>query len=149
MPTDVFELVEQPVVTYNLIKVGNTPVTLSGSGRCSFKSPYNNVSITFTPQKPLIQWLVKVTPANAAYDIDVGVLAAQRTNLLAQQYTVNFTLTDSILTQGEGNYRISLYAQNASKAWDVTYFFVGNGEDNFYINNTVGDKLEVPVVKDI
>ena len=66
-------LLLQSLITYSSITVNNKSIDLSGSGKVSFKAPYNAINITFTPTNSSLSYYeVRITAANADYDIGVG-----------------------------------------------------------------------------
>jgi len=65
-----------PLVTYNSITIGSTDITLSSTGRVSFNPPYNRIDVVMTPTNcSLSYYEVRITAADAAWDIETGTLA--------------------------------------------------------------------------
>jgi hypothetical protein len=141
-----------PSVKYNSIKLNGTNISLSGSCKASFVSPYNKITVSMTPSTSLSYYEVRVTKSNEAYDIGVGQLAYYATNVAgntAKTFDINVNSTN--FTGGSGTYRISLYAQNAADySWDVTYLFMvipSSGSTNQLFAPKGSDGLEVSVIK--
>lgn len=134
-----------PVVTYTSIKLGSADVTLGNNFKASFVAPYNKLVVKFKSDVSLSSWMARVTKMNDDYDIDLGVKAAGDINLAANtEYTKEIDINNINFSEGDGNYRISLYSQSSiSHEWDVYYIFTTIG----YIFKTA-DNEEFNVLSD-
>lgn len=121
-----------PLVTYNSISINGKSVALSNSCKASFEAPYNKININLTPTNcSLSQYEVRVTQADANYDIGVGQLAYWDTNIENNKaYTFQIDINATNFIYGDGTYRISLYARSSvDGSWDMAYlFFVVEGQ---------------------
>lgn len=147
-----------PVVTYKSVKLGNkisgtdilmqnTSQETSSHTRVSYNAPYNKIYVTFRPSVSLSYYEVRVTQANADWDIGVGALAWYGTNITSQadtEFEININNTNFV---SDGLYRVSFYAQNSvDSSWDVSYFMISG--DNFEFRPSDHDKFGVTTARE-
>ena len=140
---------ETPIVTYSSITINGVSIALSGSCKASFNPPYNRIDVTIIPTScSLSYYEVRVTKADAAHDIGVGALAYWATNLAkSQAHDFQIPVNSSVFSEGDGDYRISLYARNAiDGSWDVTYLLFTVGGELFKPSDSSG--FEVLTVRE-
>jgi len=141
-----------PQVDYKALTVNGVNYLTSNAVKVSFVPPYNTVSITFRPNVLLNRYIVNATYGDAAYDIDVGkrLVAAPGGSITSipstQDTTVSFEVNSTNFDQGDGLYRISLYAQSAvDYSWDVSYILLTVSNDTFVPSD--GGTFEVLTTK--
>ena len=97
---------------------------LSESIKVSFKSGFNTIKYSITPDETILKYLVRVTKDSEDYDVDTGELLYYATNISPNTSTnITLTIDNTVFTKGDGIYRISMYAWNGV-VWDCTYLFI-------------------------
>ena len=150
-------LFETSLVRYDSIKIHNTEVTLDGTYRVSFSPPYNKVEITFSLlESSLSYYEVRVTRETDPYGIGVGTLAQRPSgeklslsNLaLNHSHTISIAVCPEVFNQGDGVYRVSLYAKSAlDGTWDVTYLLFTISDGYLYTSDglVIGVGTDQPI----
>lgn len=118
-------MVTAPIMEYNLSINGQSIIVNDTSSiRASFNPPYNVISGTFKSTNiSLSRFEVRVTAADADYDIDLGTRPYYIvSNISANSvHKFSFEINKENFNLGNINYRISLYARSAlDGTWDVT-----------------------------
>ena len=143
---------EKPVLSYSSISIkkmstaaAQTDVSVAigadNGGTVSFVSPYNQISITFTPNVSLSYYEARVTLAtDDSYDVGVGELAYSWNTITGNQpFSFSLPINSSTFAHGPGKYRICLYAQSAlNHVWDVTYLMLTVTDDIFASSDADG-----------
>lgn len=84
---------------------------LSESIKVSFKSGFNTIKYSITPDETILKYLVRVTKDSEDYDVDTGELLYYATNISPNTSTnITLTIDNTVFTKGDGIYRISMYA---------------------------------------
>lgn len=115
---------DTPNLKYNSIKltyvsdaVHTVDVGLSGKCKAAISKPSqgktNYITVSFTPDKALTYYGVRITQKDEDYDIDLGTRAYSAVNLPANRtHTFSIQINTDNFKYGGTEYRISLYAQN-------------------------------------
>lgn len=92
-------------------------ITFSVSGnKISAKSGFDSISVTFSCNVQYQAFECRATKAGASYGVGIGTLVASfSTTPAGTQRT--FEVYDDFLTKGDGQYRVSLYAQADDGTW--------------------------------
>lgn len=99
--------------------------TVSGN-KVSAVTGYDHISVTFSADIAYTQCEVRATLWNAEYGRGVGrLIAAFSTTPASTQRT--FEVYDTDLLSGEGDYRISIYAQSEDGGWNDNCLFIPSG----------------------
>lgn len=101
--------------------------TVSGTVLSAQKG-YDAITVTFSPDIACTAFECRATPLGAAYGRGVGTLVASFAATPAG-VTRSFEIYDEYLTAGDGDYRISLYAQGQDGSWNDNCAFVPGGAD--------------------
>lgn len=87
----------------------------------SDESGYNSISVTFSSDVEYIAFECRATKADAEWGLGIGTLVAAFSQTPAG-VNRTFEVYDTFLTNGDGVYRITLYAQGTDGTWnDMTY----------------------------
>lgn len=89
-------------------------------------SGYDHISVTFSSDIAYQQFECRATKAGQTYGRGVGRLVASFSYTPAGT-SRTFEVYDTDLLNGEGEYRISLYAQSEDGGWNDNYGFIPSG----------------------
>ena len=100
-------------------------ILLSSNTRAALGSS-NKITVKFTANSALSEWQVRITKAENDYGVDNGTKVCYRTNIATgAEIEENIPLTSTYFNEGDGVYRVSLFAQRSFDGlWDVTYIFM-------------------------
>lgn len=116
-------------------------VELSGAIRVSFNDGFNTIKYSITPDETILKYVVRVTKEPGDYDVNTGEVLHYSTNISPNKATeITLTVDSNTFKEGDGMYRISMYAWNGV-AWDHTYLFVCS--DGYFFIPADSDGLEV------
>lgn len=101
-----------PQLTFSI--TGNKVSTVSG---------YNHIDVTFSSDIAYVQFECRATKAGESYGRGVGRLVASFSATPAG-VSRTFEVYDTDLVNGEGEYRIGLYAQSEDGGWNDNYGFI-------------------------
>ena len=87
---------------------------------------FNSATVTFSSNLPYTQFQCRATKAGEAYGVDVGTLVASFSYTPAGTQRT-FEIYDEFLLQGDGDYRISLFALGEDGAWNDNHLFLPSG----------------------
>lgn len=138
-----------PLIDYKSIKINDKDVLLGDECKASFSSPYNLIEIRLSSLNYSISYYeIRVTKDGDEYDIGVGNRIYWTSNLETDKiYYIPLSVNEENFNQGDGVYRISLYARNAlDGSWDVTYIFCTIANDMFTLAD--GSSFDVLTVRD-
>lgn len=103
-------------------------VTFTASGsRLSGAEGFNNISVTAQMEADSQAFECRATKAGADYGLGKGALIASFSFTPANTPR-QFDIYDSYLTAGDGEYRISLYAQGMDGSWNDNHGFIPSGQ---------------------
>jgi len=99
-------------------------LTFSITGtKVSAVSGYNHIDVTFSSDIAYVQFECRATKAGESYGRGVGRLVASFSTTPAG-VSRTFEVYDTDLVNGEGEYRIGLYAQSEDGGWNDNYAFI-------------------------
>ena len=102
-------------------------LTFSTTGvKISSVAGYNHISVTFTSDIAYVAFECRATLSGAEYGRGVGRLIASFSTTPAG-VSRTFEVYDNDLLSGEGDYRISLYAQSEDGGWNDNHAFIPSG----------------------
>ena len=99
--------------------------TVSGN-KISDVSGFDHISVTFFSDIAYVQCEVRATKLADAYGRGVGRLIAAFSTTPAETART-FEVYDSDLVNGEGEYRISIYAESADGGWNDNHALLPSG----------------------
>ena len=102
-------------------------LTYSVSGeKISGQSPYDRIIVAFTSDIAYTAFECRATKAGEPYGVGRGTLIASfsRTPAGVQR---QFEVYDDFLVHGDGEYRVSLFAQGEDGSWNDNYGFIPSG----------------------
>lgn len=99
-------------------------LTFSISGtKVSAVSGYNHIDVSFSSDIAYTQFECRATKAGESYGRGVGRLVASF-SMTPAGTSRTFEVYDTDLVNGEGEYRIGLYAQSEDGGWNDNYAFI-------------------------
>ena len=106
-------------------------VTYTVSGhKISDEAGFNFISVRFQSDIPYIAFECRATKVGEEYGIGKGALVASFSSTPAQTVRT-FEVYDSYLLQGDGEYRISLFAQSEEGAWNDNFPYIPLGSSSY------------------
>lgn len=94
--------------------------------KISAVSGFDFMQVTFYADSSYKQFECRATKAGSDWGLGIGSLIATFSQTPANT-SRTFEVYDDFLTNGDGEYRISLYVQGEDGAWNDTYGFVTSG----------------------
>ena len=150
----------QPVLTYSLTwGTGNIYQKLSGKTYTDANGNMvdcSNLTVTFSSSTYFKKFYATAVKDGNNYGFENDILVDIRTNnptgILLHELTArnantnfNFTInTTSLLSNGDGVYRIGLYAQDNNGIWNYEYFLLDISNNQLMSSNQY--YLQVPVI---
>ena len=104
-------------------------------GKVSAVSGYDHISVTFSSDIAYTSFECRATKAGENYGRGVGRLIASFSTTPAGT-SRTFEVYDDDLVNGEGEYRISLYAQSEDGGWNDNYAFIPSGSTGMQTNDS-------------
>ena len=102
-------------------------LTFSITGnKVSAVSGFDHIDVTFTSDIPYQAFECRATKSGSNYGRGVGRLVASFSTTPANT-SRTFEVYDDDLVNGEGEYRISLYAQSQDGGWNDNHAFIPSG----------------------
>lgn len=102
-------------------------LTFSVSGNLiSDEAGFDSITVTFQSDIPYQAFQCRATKAGEPYGVGKGVLVASFSQTPANTQRT-FEVYDDFLLHGDGDYRISLFAQGADGAWNDNYYYIPVG----------------------
>lgn len=99
-------------------------LTFSVTGnKISATSGYDSITVKFTSDIAYQAFQCRATKDGEEYGVGKGVLIASFSSTPALTER-SFEVYDDFLTNGDGTYRISLYAQGADGSWNDNHAFI-------------------------
>ena len=112
-------------------------ITFSVTGsKISSVTGFDYVSVTFSSDIPYVQCEVRATKNGATYGRGVGRLVAAFSATPAAT-SRTFEVYDTDLVNGEGDYRISIYAQSQDGGWNDNHKFIPSGSAGLITANSL------------
>lgn len=106
-------------------------LTYTVSGRkISDEAGFNFISVRFQSDIPYIAFECRATKVGEEYGVGKGALVASFSSTPAQTERT-FEVYDSYLVQGDGEYRISLFAQSEEGAWNDNFPYIPLGSSSY------------------
>lgn len=103
----------------------NITFTATGS-KVSSVSGYRYIGVIFSADIAYTQCEIRATKAGDAWGRGVGRLVASFSATPAST-SRTFEVYDTDLVSGDGDYRISIYAQSADGGWNDNYLLIPSG----------------------
>ncbi|CZT57898.1 hypothetical protein [Solibaculum mannosilyticum] len=103
-------------------------VTFSHSGdKLSNKSGFDKITVTFSADIAYQAFECRATKNDADYGLGKGALVASFSFTPAETERT-FDIYDEYLVNGDGQYRISLYAQGEDGSWNDNHALIPSGQ---------------------
>lgn len=103
--------------------------SIDGS-KISGQDGYDHITVTFQSDIPYQAFECRATKVDAEYGVGKGVLVASFSFTPANTQRV-FEVYDDYLVHGDGNYRISLFAQGEDGSWNDNYYYIPTGSSMY------------------
>lgn len=91
---------------------------------------YDYITVQFTSDLPYTAFECRATKSGADYGVGKGALVASFSQTPANTQR-SFEIYDDYLLQGDGEYRISLFAQGEDGSWNDNYYYIPVGSDSY------------------
>lgn len=98
------------------------------NNRISNQNGFNSISVTFSTDSYCPKFECRATKINAEYGVGIGELIAAF-SFTPANVERTFEIYDTHLVEGEGDYRISLFAQGSDGSWNDNHGFIPSGEN--------------------
>ena len=120
----------------------NLVFSVSGT-QISDESGFNYISVTFSADAPYQAFECRATKLGEDWGLGKGVLVSSFSQTPAGTPRT-FVVYDADLVNGDGDYRISLYAQGMDGSWNDNWGFIPNGQSDTMLT---ADGLEYLVMR--
>lgn len=104
----------------------NLTFSISGS-EISDETGFNHITVTFSADAEYQAFECRATKAGDNWGLGMGALVAAFSQTPANTQRT-FEVYDSYLLQGDGEYRISLFAQGMDGSWNDNWGFIPYGD---------------------
>ena len=104
----------------------NLSFSVSGD-KVSSVSGFDCIVVTFTSDAPYTAFECRATKLGEEYGVGRGTLVASFSQTPANTQRT-FEIYDDFLVNGDGEYRISLFAQGEDGSWNDNYGFIPSGD---------------------
>lgn len=99
-------------------------LTFSVSGsKISDETGYDHISVSFQADIAYQAFECRATKVDADYGVGIGTLVASFSSTPANTLRT-FEVYDDYLVHGDGEYRISLFAQGTDGSWNDNYYYI-------------------------
>jgi hypothetical protein len=98
--------------------------SVTGGNKISSVSGYNHISVSFSSDIPYQAFECRATKLGQSYGRGIGELIFSFFTTTPAGVQRTFEIYDNKLINGEGEYRISLYAQSEDGSWNDNYAFI-------------------------
>lgn len=106
-------------------------LTFSVDGsKISGASGFDHITVTFQSDIAYSAFECRATKVGAEYGVGKGSLVASFSSTPANTQRT-FEVYDDYLLSGDGEYRISLYAQGADGSWNDNYYYIPTGSSMY------------------
>lgn len=99
--------------------------SINGS-KVSDESGFDRITVTFQSDIAYKAFECRATKLGEDYGVGKGVLVASFSSTPANTQRT-FEVYDDYLVNGDGEYRISLFAQSTDGSWNDNYYYIPNG----------------------
>lgn len=89
----------------------------------SDETGFDHISVTFSSDIPYIAFQCRATKVGEDYGVGKGTLVASFSTTPANTERT-FEVYDDYLVNGDGEYRISLFAQGEDGSWNDNYYYI-------------------------
>ena len=113
------------------------------NSRISDETGYDHISVTFSADAPYQAFQCRATQVGADWGIGIGTLCASFSQTPAG-VPRTFEVYDNFLVHGDGEYRISLFAQGMDGSWNDNHGFIPSGQTETMLT---ADGLEFLVMR--
>ena len=120
----------------------NLEFTVSGT-KLSDESGFDYISVTFSADAQYQAFECRATKVGEEWGLGKGTLVASFSQTPANAQRT-FEVYDDYLVHGDGEYRISLFAQGIDGSWNDNWGFVPNGQTDTMLT---ADGLEYLVMR--
>lgn len=111
--------------------MGAPGLTFSISGqKVSDENGYDHVSVTFQADAVCQSFECRATKVGEDYGVGKGVLVASFSTTPANTPRT-FEVYDDYLIRGDGDYRISLFAQGEDGSWNDNHYYIPSGSSMY------------------
>lgn len=106
-------------------------LTFSVAGeKISGVSGYDHITVSFRSDIPYQAFECRATKIGADYGVGKGALVASFSATPANTNRT-FEVYDDYLVHGDGDYRISLFAQGEDGSWNDNYYYIPSGAASY------------------
>lgn len=105
----------------------NLTFSVDGGAKISSVSGFDYISVTFQSDIPYQAFECRATKVGDDYGVGKGSLVASFSFTPASTQRT-FEVYDDYLVHGDGEYRISLFAQGEDGSWNDNHGFIPSGE---------------------
>lgn len=110
----------------------NLTFTTSGV-KLSNKAGFDKIVVEFTADAAYKKFECRATKIDEEYGLGKGALVASFSTTPANTKRT-FEVYDDFLLRGDGQYRISLFAQGEDGSWNDNHGFITSDKQTFYAN---------------
>ena len=111
--------------------MGAPQLTFSAGGSKISRQPgFDFISVTFQADQQYQKFECRATKAGEDYGVGKGELVASVSSTPAGVERT-FELYDDYLLRGDGEYRISLFAQGMDGSWNDNHLYIPSGSDKY------------------
>lgn len=100
----------------------------ASKNKISSTTGFDSVTVTFSADIAYTEFQCRATKAGEDWGVGVGQLIAAFSSTPANTLRT-FEIYDEYLVNGDGDYRISLYAKGEDGAWNDNHLFIPSGSD--------------------
>ena len=108
--------------------------TISGTVISSV-SGYDHITLTFESDIAYTQCEIRATKSGDPYGVGIGTLIASFSTTPAET-SRSVDVYDTFLVNGDGEYRISIFAQSADGGWNDNYLFIPDTSDSLITSDS-------------
>lgn len=103
--------------------------TFSGT-KISNKNGFDHITVTFTSDIQYSSFECRATKVGSNYGVGIGSLVASFSTTPANTERT-FEIYDDDLVNGDGEYRISLFAKGTDGSWNDNYYYIPSGSSRY------------------
>lgn len=102
----------------------------AGGNKISNKTGFDFISVTFQSDIQYKSFECRATKSGEAYGVGKGALIASFSTTPAN-IPRTFEIYDEYLLNGDGEYRISLFAQSQDGSWNDNHYYIPSGSSMY------------------
>lgn len=111
--------------------MGAPNITFSAGGNKIGNQPgFDHIAVTFQSDMPYQQFECRATKSGEDWGVGKGALIASFSQTPANTPRT-FEIYDDYLVQGDGEYRISLFAKGQDGSWNDNYYYIPVGSSMY------------------